>query len=50
MVDGKVIYNTTAEEFASHAPALVEAGADFIGGCCGTTPDFIAAVKQVLAG
>jgi 5-methyltetrahydrofolate--homocysteine methyltransferase len=44
LVDGRTVYRTTPEEFAAHVPALVEAGASFIGGCCGTTPDFIRAV------
>jgi len=41
VVDGRTVYRTTPEEFAAHIPALLEAGASFIGGCCGTTPDFI---------
>ena len=41
IVDGRTVYRTTPEEFAAHIPALLEAGASFIGGCCGTTPDFI---------
>jgi methionine synthase I (cobalamin-dependent) len=49
-IDGDhVVYRTTPEEFASHVPALVEAGARFIGGCCGTDPDFIRAVKAVIS-
>ena len=48
LVDGKPIYRATPESFAGHLPALVEAGATFIGGCCGTTPDFIQAVKKQL--
>jgi methionine synthase I (cobalamin-dependent) len=44
VVDGRTVYRTTPEEFAAHIPALLEAGANFIGGCCGTTPDFIRAV------
>jgi methionine synthase I (cobalamin-dependent) len=48
MVEGRTIYRQTAAEFASCAPALVEAGADFLGGCCGTTPDFVKAVKAKL--
>ena len=46
MIDGEPIYKTTPEEFASFAKPLIEAGADFIGGCCGTSPDFIRALKQ----
>ena len=47
--DGGMIYETTPEEFAAHVPALVAAGASFIGGCCGTSPDFIRAVARRLA-
>ena len=48
VVDGKVVYRTTAAEFAGHVAALVEAGASFIGGCCGTSPEFIRAVGTAL--
>jgi len=48
MVDGRATYKTTPEEFASYLPALLAAGAQFIGGCCGTSPDFIRAVKARL--
>ena len=50
MVDGRPKYTTTPQEFAGYVPALVQAGASFIGGCCGTRPDFIAAISGVLAG
>jgi methionine synthase I (cobalamin-dependent) len=49
LAEGTVSYSVTPEEFAAHVPALVEAGADFLGGCCGTTPDFIRAMAQRLA-
>jgi methionine synthase I (cobalamin-dependent) len=48
MVDGKAIYSTTPQEFASFVPALVDAGANFIGGCCGTSPEFIREVSRRL--
>jgi methionine synthase I (cobalamin-dependent) len=48
VVDGRTTWRTTPEEFASYAPALVEAGASFLGGCCGTRPEFIAATLKVL--
>jgi len=48
MVDGQVVYRTTPEEFAANVPALAAAGASFIGGCCGTGPDFIRAVVKAL--
>ncbi|HEY9141574.1 MAG TPA: homocysteine S-methyltransferase family protein [Bryobacteraceae bacterium] len=37
-------YDTSAEFFASHFAALREAGASFLGGCCGSTPDFVRAL------
>lgn len=44
-MDGDAIhYGTTAEFFASHYRSLCEAGASFVGGCCGSTPDFIRAL------
>ncbi len=48
MVGGKTVYRTTPERFASFVQPLLDAGADFIGGCCGTSPDFIRAAKQAL--
>jgi methionine synthase I (cobalamin-dependent) len=48
LVDGKATYSTTPEEFAAFVPAVLQAGASFIGGCCGTTPDFIRAVADTL--
>lgn len=42
--DGAVHYTTSAAFFAGHYSALTAAGASFIGGCCGTTPDFIRAL------
>lgn len=44
----RTVYSTTAQEFAEAAVTLVEAGAAFIGGCCGTTPDFVRALSRLL--
>jgi 5-methyltetrahydrofolate--homocysteine methyltransferase len=49
VVGGKVVYQATPQDFAGHLPALLAAGASFVGGCCGTRPDFIAALRQALA-
>ncbi len=49
LVDGRAVYRVTPAEFASHVPALLAAGADFVGGCCGTNPDFIKAIKPLVA-
>ncbi len=47
---GAITYSTSAEFFASHFPALAEAGASFVGGCCGTTPEFIRALVRTRSG
>jgi methionine synthase I (cobalamin-dependent) len=44
-----VRYDTSADFFASHYAALCEAGASFLGGCCGSTPDFIRALVKARA-
>ena len=49
VVDGEVIYRQTPEAMAEQVPALLEAGAGIVGGCCGTNPTFIQLVKQLLA-
>ncbi len=48
IVNGRTVYAQTPEKFAQVVPALIEAGASFVGGCCGTTPEFIRAVRAVL--
>jgi 5-methyltetrahydrofolate--homocysteine methyltransferase len=48
MVGEQVVYRQTPKEFAHHAVALLTAGASFIGGCCGTTPEFIRELRTVL--
>jgi methionine synthase I (cobalamin-dependent) len=48
VVDGRVTYAMTPRKFALHVPALLEAGASFVGGCCGTSPEFIRAVRDLL--
>jgi 5-methyltetrahydrofolate--homocysteine methyltransferase len=48
LVDGAVRYQATPQSFAACVPALLQAGASFIGGCCGTNPDFIRAIRAVL--
>jgi methionine synthase I (cobalamin-dependent) len=46
--DGKAVYRTGAEDFSSHIPGLIAAGASFVGGCCGTNPEFIRAAARRL--
>lgn len=48
LVDGRAVYAGTPENFARLVPALIAAGANFVGGCCGTSPDFVAAISRHL--
>ena len=43
------VYTQTPAEMASHVPALIEAGAYLIGGCCGTTPKHIEAFRKAIS-
>jgi homocysteine S-methyltransferase len=45
---GRQLYVSTPEYFADYARRFAEAGASIIGGCCGTTPAHIAAMRAVL--
>jgi methionine synthase I (cobalamin-dependent) len=49
LVDGGLVYRTSPDEFAAFAGDLIEAGANFIGGCCGTHPEFIKALRKELS-
>lgn len=42
-------YHTAPESFVKHAPGLLAAGANFLGGCCGTSPAFIRALEPMLS-
>lgn len=46
MVNGLATYKITPKEFAEKAKELIEAGATFLGGCCGTSPEFIRVLAQ----
>lgn len=45
---GVVHYPESPDFFAEHTPDMIAAGASIIGGCCGTTPDHIRAVRKVI--
>lgn len=47
-VDGKTVFDVDASEFASDVKELVECGVRIVGGCCGTTPEYIRAIKDAL--
>ena len=46
--DGKTSFPMGPEAFAAFVPKLVDAGANFIGGCCGTTPEHIKQVRRAV--
>ena len=45
---GNAVYSMTPADFAGYMKVLVENGASVIGGCCGTTPEFISETARVL--
>ena len=46
-LEGRFIYAASAEYFGTVTPRLLAAGARIVGGCCGTTPEHIAAMRAV---
>jgi 5-methyltetrahydrofolate--homocysteine methyltransferase len=50
LVKGKAVYRASPETMAEYAIKSYQAGARIIGGCCGSTPDHIKAIKGALTG
>ncbi len=48
LIQGKTTYNQSPEEMAVDVGNLLEAGASIIGGCCGTTPEHLTRMAQVI--
>jgi len=46
LLQGRLVYSTSANYFASFVDEYVKYGAKIIGGCCGTTPEHIKAIKE----
>lgn len=49
MVGDSVIYDAGPDDLAEHVRGYVDRGARIVGGCCGSTPEHIAAIAAVLA-
>lgn len=49
-MDGRLVYPATPDYYADYAKKLVLAGANIVGGCCGTTPEHTWAMREMLAG
>lgn len=45
---GEALYDMNAQDFAFHTKKLVELGAGIVGGCCGTTPEYIRCLAKLL--
>lgn len=48
--DGKTVFNITKDEFSEYMEKIARMGASILGGCCGTTPEYIHAVKDRVFG
>ncbi len=48
IVDGKPIYSETPEFMAANCDQLLDSGVRIIGGCCGTTPQHIASIREII--
>ena len=46
VIDGKTVFGTDADAFADYMVKMAEAGACILGGCCGTTPEYIRKTKE----
>lgn len=50
IIDGdKIAYSETPETIKEIVPRLIDAGANIIGGCCGTTPQHIEVISEIVA-
>lgn len=47
-VGGRTVFPESPEQMAAQVPALLEAGANIVGGCCGTTPAHIRALREAV--
>ncbi|MGB0845894.1 MAG: betaine--homocysteine S-methyltransferase [Thiolinea sp.] len=47
-IDGKIVYNGTPELMARYTELAMDAGARIIGGCCGTSPAHIKAMREAM--
>jgi methionine synthase I (cobalamin-dependent) len=48
LIDDKAVFRTTAQEFVPYIPEMIQAGAGFIGGCCGTDQVFVKAIREIV--
>jgi len=46
--EGKVAYSQGMDDYLNYIPQMAENGANIIGGCCGTNPEYIRKMAEVL--
>ncbi len=46
--NGQTVFDQSPEDFAAHVPTLIDAGAQIVGGCCGTTPEHIRTIAETV--
>jgi methionine synthase I (cobalamin-dependent)/5,10-methylenetetrahydrofolate reductase len=49
LVDGRTLYLTSPEYFAEYSKRFIQTGARIVGGCCGTTPEHIKAMRRAIS-
>jgi 5-methyltetrahydrofolate--homocysteine methyltransferase len=46
--EGEVTYSQAMEDYVSYIPQMIENGANLVGGCCGTDPDYIKRMAELV--
>ncbi len=49
IVDGRTVYRMDPESYCTFIPSLLKAGVNVVGGCCGTSPAFLARARKIIA-
>ena len=50
LVNGRTVFDMNADEYASYMENFAEAGVNLLGGCCGTSPEFIRKIASIVKG
>jgi len=50
LVNGRTVFDMSADKFAGFTERFIEAGVNLIGGCCGTTPEYIKGLSRIAKG
>jgi len=48
LINGNFVYSETPEKIKEIIPRIIDAGANIVGGCCGTTPDHIRVISEII--